>query len=157
MSWPHDRRTTSSNYWACLYALHMLVTVSLAYKSKQLLIWTRGKYLGGSCEGHFVYAHVRSDCGSRRWPESWQNIDDSWWKPGLSKQYERKQALAEMTTEPSKTTGGVGESEPNPTSLPAENGENIKKEEGNRQIVSKKRRGQGGDREDVNTLICTAW
>ena len=33
-----------------------------------------------------------------------------------------------MTAEPSKTTGGVGESGPNPTSLPAENGENIKKE-----------------------------
>lgn len=44
------------------------------------------KYLGWSSEGHFVYAHVRSNRCSRRWPESWQNIDDSRWKPGLSKQ-----------------------------------------------------------------------
>lgn len=51
------------------------------------------KYLGGSCERHFVYAHVRRYRRSRRWPESWHNIDDSRRKAGLSKQYERKQAL----------------------------------------------------------------
>lgn len=87
----------------------------------------REKYLGWSCESHFVYAHVWSNCSSCCWPESWQNIDDSRWKAGLSKQYERKQALAEMTAEPSKTTGSVGESGPNPTSLQAQSGENIKK------------------------------
>lgn len=51
------------------------------------------KYLGGSCERHFVYAHVPRYCRSRRWPEPWHNIDDSWRKAGLSKQCERKQAL----------------------------------------------------------------
>lgn len=129
----------------------MLVTVSLVFADKTkwytgfyLSHFTRStKYLGRSCEGHFVYAHVRSNRSSCRWPKSWQNIDDSRWKPGLSKQYERKQALAEMTAEPSKTTGSVGESGPNPTSLPAESGEH-QKEEGNRQIVSKKGRGQRG-------------
>lgn len=54
-----------------------------------------------------------------------------------------------MTAEPSKTTGGVGESGPNPTSLPAENGEKNQKDEGDRQIVSRKR--AGGERGDVDT------
>lgn len=40
----------------------------------------------------------------------------------------RKQSLAEIITEPSKTAGGVGGSGPNPTTLPAENRGNIKKD-----------------------------
>lgn len=67
----------------------MLITMSHDHTAVDL----RDKYLGRSCERHFVYAHVRSDRCSRRWPVSWQNIDDSRWKPGLSKQCERKRAL----------------------------------------------------------------
>lgn len=87
----------------------------------------RVKYLGRSCECYFVNAHVQSDCSPRCWTVSRQNIDDSRWKPSLSKQYRRKQSLVEITTEPSKTASGVGESGPNPRSLPAENRGNIKK------------------------------
>lgn len=88
----------------------------------------RDEYLGRSRECHFVYAHVQSDRGPRRWTVSRQNIDDSRRKPGLSKQYKRKQSLAEITTEPSKTAGGVGGSGPNPSTLPAENRGNNKKD-----------------------------
>lgn len=111
------------------WSLCHLLTKASRKAAADLRCIIRKKYLGRSCERHFVYAHVRRYRGSCRWPESWQNIDDSRWKAGLSKQYERKQALVEMTTEPSKTTGGAGESGPNPTSWHAESGGNIKKKE----------------------------
>lgn len=107
----------------CRSLCHMLTTATAA----DIKPFFRHKYLGRSRECHFVYAHVRSDRSPRRWTVSRQNIDDSGWKPSLSKQYRRKQSLAEITTEPSKTASGVGESGPNPRSLPAENRGNIKK------------------------------
>lgn len=87
----------------CRSLCHMLTTATAA----DIKPFFRHKYLGRSRECHFVYAHVRSDRSPRRWTVSRQNIDDSRWKPSLSKQYRRKQSLAEITTEPSKTAGGI--------------------------------------------------
>lgn len=103
----------------CRSLCNMLTTATAADRED--------KYLGGSRECHFVDAHVRGDGSPRRWTVSWQNIDDSRWKPSLSKQHRRKQSLAEITTEPSKTAKAVwGESGPNPRSLSAEDRGNIK-------------------------------
>lgn len=108
--------------YTCWSLCHLRITATAADINPGL----GTQYLCRSCECHFVYAHVRSNGSSHRWTVSRQNIDDSWWKPSLSKQYKRKQSLAEITTEPSKTADGVGESGPKPTSLPAENRVNIK-------------------------------
>lgn len=92
------------------------------------IIW-KPKYLGGSCERHFVYAHVRRYRRSRRWPESWHNIDDTRRKAGLSKQYERKQALVGDDRRAKQNHGRCGESGPNPTSWHAERAEEHQKRE----------------------------
>lgn len=138
--------TTSPNYPACsLCSAHVGHCVTCSPWQKQAAAADlTNTYLGWSRESHFVYAHVRSNRSSCCWSISWQNIDDSRWKPGLSKQYDRKQALAEMTAEPSKTAGGVGGIQTRPN-LPVtrKQGEHHR-EEGHRQIVSRKRRSLGG-------------
>lgn len=113
-------------------------------------VW-RDEYLGRSRECHLVYAHVHSDRSPRRWTVSRQNIDDSRWKPGLSKQYKRKQSLAEITTEPSKTAGGVGESGPNPAALPGQNRGNKKKKKVHKTWQWKRRKEEKGT--DANTVF----
>lgn len=55
-----------------------------------------GTYLSRPCERNLVYANVRCYCCPSRWPISWQNIDDSWWKASLTKQNWRKAGLWEL-------------------------------------------------------------
>lgn len=140
---------TLSALMPCTSLCHMQTTATAA----DINLFFREKYLGRSRECHFVYAHVRSNRSPRRWTVSRQNIDDSRWKPSLSKQYRRKQSLAEITTEPSKTASGVRESGPNPRSLPAENRGNIKKKK-----VSKTRQWKRRQKEEgvgANTAFST--
>lgn len=84
------------------------------------------KYLSGSCERHFVYAHVRRYCRSRRWPKPWHNIDDSRRKAGLSKQYERKQALVDGGAKQNHRQCGGIRTQPKPSDMQGEQ-RNIKK------------------------------
>lgn len=128
----------------CRLLCNMLTTATAADR--------KDKYLGGSRECHFVYAHVRGDGSPRRWTVSWQNIDDSRWKPSLSKQHRRKQSLAEITTEPSKTAKRCGEN-PDPTQDPSQQ----RTEETSKRRRSPKRgSGRGGrrKREWVQTPLC---
>lgn len=131
---------TLSALMPCTSLCHMQTTATAA----DINLFFRDKYLGRSRECHFVYAHVRSNRSPRRWTVSRQNIDDSRWKPSLSKQYRRKQSLAEITTEPSKTASGVRESGPNPRSLPAENRGNIKKKKVSKTRQWKRRQKEEG-------------
>lgn len=61
-------------------------------------------HLSWSCESNFVYAHVKGYSSPCSWPISWQNVDNSRWKPSLSKQYQRKQGL-EKSAKPNQ--GGI--------------------------------------------------
>lgn len=125
------------------------------------LHYIRPKYLGGSCERHFVYAHVRRYHRSRRWPESWHNIDDSRRKAGLSKQYERKQALAGDGRRAKQNHGRCGGIRTQPNLLTCGERRNIKK--GRRQqtdsLPKEERRERGRERKQrtrprfVETII----
>lgn len=139
----------------------MLVTVTLAHRSKQLLIRTTllkvpqlilwmplclcpcAKRLRLLPLAHIPAKYWRLLVETRP-------VKTIWEETSFSGDYNRAK-------QNHRQCGGI-RTQPNlPTST--ERTEH-QKEEGNGQIVSKKRRGQrrqGEDREDVNTEICTAW